>query len=374
MFGFYIYRVIGWRNGKLKKEEIDEIKFIVKYAYSLQKHRIGLSNWIEQKNRDRLVVKPSINTLYTDIVEREKESMALIRDAVKDTNLWDEFFVHIKGVGELLAGSLIAEIGDISKFELYSRLCAYSGMIASHVLAECEHGHKMVMASTRQMTCRVFKSEDGEYCGGEITKAETVEGKAPRRKRGYHYLFNTRLKTVLWKVGEQIMKKTNPFYRDIYLAHREKLENKNKAGGYPRAFVYGVSKAQAFKNRISKLQDNGYGIVYRDKLNDVFKGVDVLSSDEKVQEQLDEGKKYPIIIKEEGVSSGHIFAMAKRKAAKVFLFHFYEAWRTLEGLPVRPPYVIEKLGHTGFVSWQDLKKVLIAEEAAAKENLKKKKA
>lgn len=37
---------------------------------------------------------------------------------------------------------------------------------------------------------------------------------------------------------------------------------------------------------------------------------------------------------------------AQRKMMKVFLQHFWERWRTLDGLPVREPYVLEKLGHT----------------------------
>jgi len=42
---------------------------------------------------------------------------------------------------------------------------------------------------------------------------------------------------------------------------------------------------------------------------------------------------------------GHIDAMARRKAVKLFLSHLWVKWRGIEGLPVTDPYVIEKLGH-----------------------------
>jgi hypothetical protein len=46
---------------------------------------------------------------------------------------------------------------------------------------------------------------------------------------------------------------------------------------------------------------------------------------------------------------GRIDTMARRKTAKLFLAHLWEQWRRLEGLPVRQPYAIEKLGHRTFI-------------------------
>lgn len=45
---------------------------------------------------------------------------------------------------------------------------------------------------------------------------------------------------------------------------------------------------------------------------------------------------------------GHRHGAALRAMMKVFLFDYWFSWRTLEGLPTRLPYAIEKLGHTGF--------------------------
>lgn len=43
-------------------------------------------------------------------------------------------------------------------------------------------------------------------------------------------------------------------------------------------------------------------------------------------------------------SKGHIQAMARRYAAKMFLQDLYSEWRRIEGLPVAPPYSEAKLG------------------------------
>jgi hypothetical protein len=44
-------------------------------------------------------------------------------------------------------------------------------------------------------------------------------------------------------------------------------------------------------------------------------------------------------------SKGHRDRAAKRYMIKMFLADLYVAWRTIEGLPVRPPYHEEKIGH-----------------------------
>ena len=40
--------------------------------------------------------------------------------------------------------------------------------------------------------------------------------------------------------------------------------------------------------------------------------------------------------------------MALRKMGKQFELDLWLAWRRLEGLPMRKPYVIDKLGHTNY--------------------------
>jgi hypothetical protein len=56
---------------------------------------------------------------------------------------------------------------------------------------------------------------------------------------------------------------------------------------------------------------------------------------------------------------------ARRAMVKVFLSHFWEQWRTLEGYPTRALYVTERLGHTHTYKWQDFVDPTVWEEDAA---------
>lgn len=44
---------------------------------------------------------------------------------------------------------------------------------------------------------------------------------------------------------------------------------------------------------------------------------------------------------------------ALQRTIKLWLSHFWDTWRRLEGLPVSEPYAISQLGHDGFISPQD---------------------
>ncbi len=323
----------------MEARQVDVIVFANKFLYSVQKHRVSMNNWIKQKERDGVEVSGKIRRLFKDMEKQETDTVAILRECVKETMLWDEFFARINGVGEVLASSLIAEIVDVERFKTISRLWAYCGLIAEYTMAECACGHKMMMASAyRRLETRTgeFRHKDGKAlyekkvcpiysmeeaddddnegaagndkkkirerkpCGAELKVIEVVEGKAPKRKKGYHYLFNTGFKTLCWKISEQLIKKSNPFYRDIYVKEKARQE-----------------------------------------------------------------RLYPDLTK------GHRHTRAKRKVAKIFLFHLWECWRTMEALPVRVPYAIEKLGHTGFVSWGELRD-RIDREQAEKDVLKRK--
>lgn len=63
---------------------------------------------------------------------------------------------------------------------------------------------------------------------------------------------------------------------------------------------------------------------------------------------------------QEGITLIHARNMAVGKTAKVMLCHLWITWRTLEGLPTREPYAIEKLGHSHYMTpqefgWPELK-------------------
>lgn len=52
-------------------------------------------------------------------------------------------------------------------------------------------------------------------------------------------------------------------------------------------------------------------------------------------------------------TKAHCHRAALRKMIKMFLAHLWIHWRTLEGLPTRSLYVIDKLGHSTYIDGKD---------------------
>lgn len=117
----------------------------------------------------------------------------------------------------------------------------------------------------------------------DITKAQHASslwkycGLAPgqRRKKGEKLDYSPFMKTICWKIGESFIKSKGRFRK-----------------------VYDTSKAY-------------YQVQH--------------------PEQVKEGKRTLY-------TKGHIHAMSRRRAVKLFLSEFWAEWRTLEGLPVSEPF------------------------------------
>ena len=55
-------------------------------------------------------------------------------------------------------------------------------------------------------------------------------------------------------------------------------------------------------------------------------------------------------------TDGHIHNMAERKITKIFLYHLWYVWRSLEGLPTSNPWIIDHGGHTDLIAppnWEE---------------------
>ncbi len=152
----------------------------------------------------------------------------------------------------------------------------------------------------------------------DITKADTlsslwsfagfgvVNGKAPKREKGGGKLaYNSRLRTMCWRLGTSLLKGGGCFY-EYYAREKEK-----------------------------------YLVRYRAEGKKIIPAAQLPTRD---------GKRY----EPEGViSEGHVHNQALRKMIKLFLASLWIVWREAEGLDTRNPYVIEKLGHAGFISpWE----------------------
>jgi hypothetical protein len=133
-------------------------------------------------------------------------------------------------------------------------------------------------------------------------------GVAPKRVKGGGKLaYNSRLRSMCWRLGSSLIKYDGCF-RGLY--------DKEK---------------KAYQERFAK-----------DRIKIV--PATQLPKDKN-------GKRYepPDLI-----SEGHVHAMALRKMIKIFLSCLWVVWREAEGLSTRPPYPIEKLGHTTLINPWDM--------------------
>jgi len=88
------------------------------------------------------------------------------------------WLIDVRGIGPVLAGGLLALIGDIGRFDTVSKLWAYAGM---HV----------------------------------------IDGKAPKLERGKRANWNSTLRTLCWKLGESFVKAGGQ-YRELYDAYKKR--------------------------------------------------------------------------------------------------------------------------------------------------------
>ena len=144
---------------------------------------------------DELTIEPPVrfnswNSFFKDKLELfyeiEKMLLKRIRNQLIGHPIWEGYLKDVKGVGPVIAASLIGEIGDANKFEKTSDLWAYAGKAV-------------------------------------------VDGKAQRRIHGQKANWNKYLQLVLWKFGSSVVKvgaRYKSKYCDLYYS-RKKYEEEN---------------------------------------------------------------------------------------------------------------------------------------------------
>ncbi len=149
----------------------------------------------------------------------------------------------------------------------------------------------------------------------DITKADTISslwkfagydvqnGKAPKRIRGGGTLtYNSRLRTMCWRLGSSLMRSKGSFY-DYYERQKRRL--------YDRADLLIIPTTELPKENGKRFEPAGV------------------------------------------MSEGHAHAYALRKMIKLFLSCLWLVWREAEGLPTSKPYAIDQLKHDSFIGpWE----------------------
>lgn len=221
--------------------------------------------------------------------QQEKDLEKQLREALKRFPVYTEFLNGVKGVGEIAAGWIVGEY-DIHIADTPSKLWQFTGLNPDLV-----RGKKRVAVDkyTPGMGKVVseYRDKDGKAEEYVVLTDELVRG--DKLTPGFVAPFNKRLRTAMVGVlADGFIKAQSSYALEYYYPYKERLANS--------------------ENEVEEISTAG-------------------------------AKPKDVAWKE--AKKAHRDRAAKRYMIKMFLVDLYKAWRPLEGLPVRPSYHEEKLGH-----------------------------
>jgi len=218
---------------------------------------------------------------------QERDIKKSLRDVLKRFPIWSEWLKSdVKGVGEIAAGRIISEI-DINIATTVSKIWQFCGLNPGLV-----RGKKVMTLSKAEKSglkiTKVIEGKDGEQKAYVLTD-EMIPG--DRLTAGFVSPFNKSLRAALLGVlADGFIKASSSYRFEYYDKYKNRLEN---------------------STNVVKERKGG-------------KIIDVMWKDATPQ---------------------HRNMAAKRYMIKMFLKDLYVIWRGFEGLPVRPSYQEEYLGH-----------------------------
>jgi hypothetical protein len=176
--------------------------------------------------------------------------------------------------------------------------------LASQRIIENQMGHAFSLEQLRLAQ----KTENGDYLipairgiGAFPTVSSywawwglhVKDGHAPKRKRGDNLNWSPKMRTLAWKIGKQFVLQGRG-YRALYDAYKDRLTAERMPLG-------ACPQYEACKAALKKAAKTA--------------------------------------------CKGHIDAMARRYAVKMFVSDLWAAWRRLEGLPITDPWIIAQGDH-----------------------------
>jgi len=323
------------------------LRRLVDVLYDVQDVRIRTANRLRQmpKRTAALYVKP-LKLLEADLTKE-------IERILQTEPIYFNFLKYVKGIGPRISGCIISETMirfvkipkkeyDEAKKRLDSQgnseapktsashfndeahdkiasqnvseshyKCASQGHVENQRsnASQGENEAHYKQAFTREQLELAQKTKGGDYliptlrgiaAFPTVSKywawwgLHVVDGHAPKRRRGSRINWSPKMRVLAWKIGKQFVMHGDR-YRDIYLEYKRRLQRE-------RPTPQDCPRYEECKATLKK--------------------------------------------REKPPCKGHIENMSRRYAVKMFVSHLWEKWRRLEGLPVRDPYAIDRLGHS----------------------------
>jgi hypothetical protein len=158
--------------------EMTDLKLLTRLFYEAQAQRKAAGNRVGAYERLGIPV-PVAKQALDDAKEYEEHLQRRIRAMLKVNLFYNAWLKHVKGIGPLLAASLLSEMGSPTKFNTVSALWSYCGL-------------------------------------------GVRDGKARRRRKGEHANWNPMLKATAWKVAGSFVRSRSKtaFGRQLYDHHK----------------------------------------------------------------------------------------------------------------------------------------------------------
>lgn len=282
-----------------------QMRTLVDTYDGIQKQRIAAQNRARsiQQGKDQ-----GDFTFYDDLAyefKRKEREIADRFNALVEEHPFGPWLLAVRGIGPAMAAKTIGLIGDISTFRTASALWMYSGYGVEMVCANCK---ALWPVSGDPDTGLKVAADVCASCGGSEHK-----NVASRLRSGQQARFNVRFKVTLHVLADGLIRANSPYRRVYDDAYAYYFENRPEWG-----------RCESCKTPLAQCKDpdKHSASAFRSR----------------------PGK---------GWKTGHIHAAATRKMVKVFLSHVYEAWRRIEGLPLRELYVHAVLGHEDHMKPED---------------------
>ncbi len=242
-----------------------EVRFLVDYYYQMQKNRIR--SYLQAGKASEGEEPGLVLAWVMDNSKKLESNIQKVLDAHTDANEVGRWSKSITGIGPVISAGLLAHI-NIEKAPTVGHIWRFAGLDPS------------------------------------LPKVS---------QKGEARPWNTRLKTLCWKIGESFVKVSN-HQNDIY------------------GHIYAERKAlEQARNERGDFADQA-----REKL-DQFR----IGKDTDAYKFYSQGQLPP----------AHIHSRAKRYAVKIFLAHWHHvAYETAYGTPPPKPYIIEHGGHTHYIA------------------------
>jgi len=157
---------------------MSDLRLVTRLYYAQQEGRKGIANRVRSYSRDMDLPVPMAEKALAESQEYEQKLQRHVAQLLKPMPIYTQWLKPIKGIGPMLAASLISEIADISRFVSVRSLWKYAGMDVQH-------------------------------------------GKAPKRTRGNKITWNPHLRTCAWKVASQFVRTNPSFGRTLYDGYKE---------------------------------------------------------------------------------------------------------------------------------------------------------